>query len=191
MRVPDLLAPDRSPDPQQLLDQAFQLTESWLALGPRHVALARRVADGIWDVRSVDRSRVRAVEASQSLSANTLTLLGAPDEPPLMIVRFTHRQRGACENIRFVLEEAINGRTVAAEDADRMYADAVSRPIRDAQALVSRRRSAVLLRLLSYLRPYRRDPRFSSTPPTGMTECCLLKPKHSATLPASANVRSW
>ncbi len=149
-------------DPVQLyaladLDQGFQLTESWLALGPRHVAVVRRVTDGVWEVRSIERARIRAIEESQGLSANALSFLGAPDEPPLATVRFTHRQRGACENIRFVLEEAINGRIVESDDADRMYADAVSRPIRDAQALVSRRRAAVLLRLLGYLRPYRRD----------------------------------
>ncbi|MEP7344120.1 MAG: ABC transporter ATP-binding protein [Gemmatimonadaceae bacterium] len=153
---------DWNGDPVQLyaladLDQGLLLTESWLALGPRQVAVARRITDGVWDVRSIERAHIRAVEESQGLSANALTLLGAPDEPPLATVRFTHRQRGACENIRFVLEEALHGRQVESDDGDRMYADAVSRPIRDAQALVSRRPSAVLLRLLSYLRPYRRD----------------------------------
>lgn len=59
--------------------------------------------------------------------------------------------------IRFVLDEALEGRTITSDDADRVYADAVSRPIRDAQALVARRPAAVLLRLLSYLRPYRRQ----------------------------------
>src|SRR5262249_3183879 len=74
-------------------------------------------------------------------------------------VRYTQRQRGAVENIRFVLDEALAGRTVAppAGDADRVYADAVARPIRDAQALVAGRESAVILRLLGYLRPYRKQ----------------------------------
>ena len=138
------------------LDHALRLTESWLALGPEHVALARRITDGGWDVRSVERARIRAVEASPGLSANTLVLLGAPDEPPLA-VRYTQRQRGAFENIRFVLDEAIAGRVVTSNDADRVYADAVARPVRDAQALVAGRRSAVILRLLGYLKPYRRQ----------------------------------
>jgi len=149
-------------DPVQLyalgdLDQAFQLSECWLALGPRHLAVARRVTDEVWDVQSVPRARIRVVEESHGLSANALTLRGEPDGPPLLAVRFTYRQRGAFENIRFVLEEALSGRVVESDEGDRMYADAVSRPIRDAQALVARRRAAVLLLLLSYLRPYRRD----------------------------------
>ncbi len=47
----------------------------------------------------------------------------------------------AVENIRFVLDEALTGRSVTLDDADRVYADAVARPVRDAQALVSGRES--------------------------------------------------
>jgi ATP-binding cassette subfamily B protein len=111
----------------------------------------------VWDVQSFPRSRLTAVRESPGLSANTLILAGAPDDPPLAVVRYTQRERGAFENIRFVLDEAIEGRSVTSEDADRAYAEAVARPVRDAQALVARRRSAVILRLLAYLGPYRRE----------------------------------
>lgn len=137
------------------LDHALQLKESWLALGPRHVALARPDAEGSWYVRAVERSHIRAIQDAPGLSANTLSLLGAPNDPPLAVVRYTQRQRGAFENIRFVLEEALAGRTVSSDDADRVYAEAVARPVRDAQALVANRRTAVILRLLAYLKPYR------------------------------------
>jgi ATP-binding cassette subfamily B protein len=148
------------------LDARLALSESWVALGPEHVALARRApgthGDG-WDVRSIERARITAVQEAPGLSANTLLLLGAPHEPPLAVVRYTQRQRGAMENLRFVLEEATEGRAVAAlapddpahVDADAVYADAVARPVRDAQALVSGRPSAVLRRLLGYLLKYR------------------------------------
>ena len=139
------------------LDHALRLGESWLALGRSHVAVARPAADGKWEVQSAQRARIHAVREVPGLSANTLLLLGAPDEPPLAIVRYTQRQRGAFENIRFVLDEALAGRTVTSDDADRVYADAVARPVRDAQALVAGRRSAVLLRLLGYLARYRRQ----------------------------------
>src|SRR5688572_23574256 len=133
------------------LDHGLRLHESWVALGPRHVALARPASDGAWHVHSVERTRIHAVQEAPGLSANTLLLLSAPDEPPLAVVRYTQRQRGAFENIRFVLDEALAGRTVASDDADRVYADAVARPVRDAQALVARRRATVTLRLLKYL----------------------------------------
>src|SRR5919202_321086 len=140
------------------LDHRLRLGEAWLALGPQHVALVRPTGGGVWDVQTIERGRIRAVEESPGLSANTLLLLGAPDDPPLVVVRYTQRQRGAFENIRFVLEEALAGRTVtAAEDADGVYAAAVARPVREAQALVAGRQSAVILRLLQYLTRYRRE----------------------------------
>ena len=139
------------------LDQSMRLGESWVALGPDHVAVAQPAGDGAYHLQSVERARIRTVQESAGLSANTLTLLGPSSDAPLAVVRYTHRQRGAFENIRFVLDEAIAGRTVAPEDPDRVYADAVARPIRDAQALVAGRESTVILRLLRYLMPYRRQ----------------------------------
>jgi ABC-type bacteriocin/lantibiotic exporter with double-glycine peptidase domain len=92
------------------------------------------------------------------------------------VARYTQRQRGAFENIRFVLDEAIAGRTVTSDDADRVYADAVARPIRDAQALVSRRRSAVLMRLLKYLAPYRKQVIFGMFAAAIITMVSLVPP---------------
>jgi ATP-binding cassette, subfamily B, bacterial len=141
------------------LDETLTLGESWIALGARHVALATPAVTGSWTIESIDRKHIRTVQVTPGLSANTLLLLGATDEQPLATVRYTQRQRGAVENIRFVLEESLAGRAVTPppEDADRVYADAVARPVRDAQALVAGRESAVIFRLLGYLSPYRRQ----------------------------------
>jgi hypothetical protein len=163
------------------LDHALKLSESWLAMGPEHVALARRGASGEWDVLSVKRARIHAVKDAPGLSANTLMLLAAPGDPPLAVARYTQRQRGAFENIRFVLEEALAGRSVAGvspAEADRMYADAIARPVRDAQALVAGggRESRVILRLLGYLRPYRRDLRIGLSAAAMITLASLIPP---------------
>ncbi len=158
------------------LDHGLRLHESWLALGPRHVALARPVTEGTWTVHSVERSRIHAVQEAPGLSANTLLLLGMPDDPPLAVVRYTQRQRGAFENIRFVLDEALEGRTVEPTDADRVYADAVARPVRDAQALVAGRQAAVILRLLGYLTRYRRELTLGLTAAAIVTLASLVPP---------------
>ncbi|HET6700791.1 MAG TPA: hypothetical protein VFH14_03250, partial [Gemmatimonadaceae bacterium] len=158
------------------LDHGLRLHESWLALGPRHIALARPVTEGTWTVHSVERSRIHAVQEAPGLSANTLLLLGMPDDPPLAVVRYTQRQRGAFENIRFVLDEALEGRTVEPTDADRVYADAVARPVRDAQALVAGRQSAVIMRLLGYLTRYRRELTLGLTAAAIVTLASLVPP---------------
>jgi len=159
------------------LDQGLRLSEAWLALGPRDIAVAKRESDG-WDVRSFERSRIEAVREAPGLSANTLTILGTPGEPALALLRYTHRQRRAFENIRFVLEEQVQGhaRELADGDADRLYADSVARPIRDAQALVSGRQTAVIRRLLGYLRPYRRQLTLGMAAATVITLVSLVPP---------------
>ena len=156
------------------LDAALKLHESWLALGAKHVAVARR-QDGAWHVDSVERSQVRAIRDVPGLSANTLLILG-DDDAPLIVVRYTQRQRAAVENIRFVLDEALTGRSVALDDADHVYADAVARPVRDAQALVAGRDSAVMLRLLGYLKPYRRNVTIGLSAAAVVTLASLLPP---------------
>ena len=151
------------------LDHALKLSESWLALGADYVAVARRGdspcrgdagADSDWEVCTIERAKLSGARESPGLSANTLALLGPPGDPPLAVLRYTHRQRGAFENIRFVLDEASRGRAIVEvepDEADRTYAAAVARPVRDAQALVAGRESRVIVRLLGYLMPYRRQ----------------------------------
>jgi ATP-binding cassette subfamily B protein len=158
------------------LDDALTLRESWLALGASHVAIARPVAGGTWEIESVERSRVRALRDVPGLSANTLLILGEDGEAPLLVVRYTQRQRASVENVRFVLDEALTGRSVPLDDADRVYADAVARPVRDAQALVAGRESAVMLRLLRYLMPYRRRVIIGLSAAAVVTLASLLPP---------------
>jgi ATP-binding cassette subfamily B protein len=136
------------------LDASLQLTEAWLALGPEHVGIARKRGDG-WRVTAVERAQIRSVEDSPGLSCNVMTFLGSPDDPPLLQVRYSHRQRRAVETIRFVVEEARTG--VVEGAGDETYGDAVAGPIREAQALVASNDAGVLVRLLRYLVPYRRQ----------------------------------
>jgi ATP-binding cassette subfamily B protein len=138
------------------LDASMRLAEAWLALGAEHVAVARRGADG-WEVHAFPRRRVTGVLESGGLSGSTLTFLAEPGEPALAVVRYTHRQRRAVENVRFVLEQELEGRRIGAADADDEYARSVAGPIREAQAMVTSNSASVLRRLLGYLRPYRRE----------------------------------
>ena len=159
------------------LDHGLRLTESWVALGPRHIAVARPGDRGLgWDIHSVARAHIQAVREAPGLSANTLTILGRPGDPPLALLRYTHRQRRGFENLRFVLEEALEGRPVAPADSDQEYAASVARPIRDAQALVAGRQAAVIRRLLGYLAPYRRPLTLGIAAATLITLVSLVPP---------------
>src|SRR2546421_9505090 len=138
------------------LDHALRLTQVWVALGPGQLSVARPLERGDqWEIESVERAHIQAVREAPGLSASTLTILGRPGDPPLAVLRYSHRQRRAFENLKFVLEEALEGRAVAAPDADQEYAGSVAGPIRDAQARVAGRQVAVIRRLLGYLAPSR------------------------------------
>ena len=138
------------------LDESMSLTERWFAIGPLHAAVAGRRDDGSWRIESFERRDIGEVREIPGLSSTSLVVLGLPGERPLASLRYTHRQRRAMENVRFVLEEHIEGRQPAAGNADAEYEHAIAGPVRDAQALVGGTRRAVLWRLLGYLRPYRR-----------------------------------
>src|SRR5438477_11385981 len=159
------------------LDQSLRLTEIWVVLGPRHVGWARRAGED-WEIRSVERSRIEAVREAPGLSANTLSILGSPGEPALLLVRYTHRQRRAFENLRFILEEQLEAgvREIPAVDPDRVYADSIARPVREAQALVAGHQTAVIRRLLGYLKPYRRQLALGMTAATVITLVSLVPP---------------
>jgi ATP-binding cassette subfamily B protein len=175
------------------LDPAMKLARTWLALGEARVAIASE-AHGDVEVRSFERSAVRGVRVMPGLSCSVLTLLAGPDEPALAVLRYTYRQHRAMENIRFVLEEAVDGRELgvtdaaatcaaaaafdagAAFDADEEYVEGLARPIRDAQALVAKNELAVLWRLLAYLRPYRRQVMLGMTAAALITLFSLVPP---------------
>src|SRR2546421_486238 len=73
------------------LDPALRLTESWLALGPDRVAIARPGTGG-WTIEVVERTRIREVRETPGMSCHVLSLCGDPDQPPLAVLRYTQRQ---------------------------------------------------------------------------------------------------
>ena len=167
------------------LDESMRLARSWVALGPRHLAIASQPEGaGRSEIRSIERVRIEGVRAAPGLSCNVLTLLGAPGRPALAVLRYTHRQRRAMENLAFVLEEQLEGRAVPVGegDGDREYADALAGPIRRAQALVAGNELAVLWRLLAYLVPYRRQLAIGMSAAALITLFSLVPPFLAGTL---------
>jgi ATP-binding cassette subfamily B protein len=158
------------------LDASLNLVEIWVAMGPSRIAIARDDPDAQPVVRSFPRDAIREVRLEPGLSCNSLCFLGEPDEPALARVRFTHRQRRAMENIQFVIEQQLEGRSVEPRDADDVYADQVAGPVRDAQALVARNDMAVIWRLLSYLHPYRGQVAFGMASAILLTLLSLVPP---------------
>ena len=147
-------------DPVQLyavadLDNTLKFAETWVALGPHHVALAHVGCAREPAVSVIDRAKIKAVREVPGLSCTQLLLLSEDGEAALASLRYTHRQRRAMENIRYVLEQQTKGNAAPLKDADEVYEESLAGPIKEAQASVAERQLAVLWRLLSYMKPYR------------------------------------
>ena len=119
------------------LDAALRLTQSWLVLGPEHLAVARPNGKA-WKLNTFRRDQVQAVHETAGLSGSSLAFLGEPDEPAMAVVRFTQRQRRAVENVRFLVEQEVEAREAGQKtppateesDPDERYARSVAAPVR-------------------------------------------------------------
>jgi ATP-binding cassette subfamily B protein len=161
------------------LDASMRFARTWVALGPRHIAVATQPEGaGRSEILCLDRGAIGGVRVAPGLSCNVLTILGAPGQPALAVVRYTHRQRRAMENIVFLIEEQLEGREVPAGESrgDAEYIDGLAGPIRQAQAMVASNELAVLWRLLAYLVPYRRQLTIGMTAAAAITLCSLVPP---------------
>ncbi|HYJ10797.1 MAG TPA: hypothetical protein VEX18_17365, partial [Polyangiaceae bacterium] len=135
-----------------LSDLGSRLTfaNSWLVLTTRELVVARQQPGGAFELLCTPHQDIRKVDLSTGLSCHVLRVLGA-DDTPLVELRFTHRQRRSMEGMSFFLEQLTKGIAIEPRDPDATYLDSVAQPIREAQALVSTGKMAVVWRLLSYL----------------------------------------
>ena len=136
------------------LNTELQITTEWLVLSEHRVSLVKKNGSGAWERVGVDRSAVDSVHERPGLSCHVLTFMAA-DTSPLLTVRFTHRQQKAMEIIKFILDQNQEDEPIDESTGNNAYADALAGPIREARASVSAHRLAVVLRILSYLKPYR------------------------------------
>jgi len=153
------------------LGEDLVFAEHWLVVTELSVAVLEHGS-----VRTFPRQRVRAVSGEPGLSCRVLRLHGEPGEPPLAELHFTQRQRRAMDAAAFLLEQALEGRTVTAPDADAAYRSRVLDPVREAQALVAPNRLAVVWRLLAYLAPYRRRVVMGTSAAAAITALSMLPP---------------
>jgi len=142
------------------LDASLRLSSAWLLLGARHAAVVKEAGQGEPSIHSFPRAQISQVVETPGLSSTQLALLNGDGRTPLAMVRYTQRQRQAFGAIVFVLRQQTEDAPVELKDpgqSDEIYADAVAKPIREAQASVNPRRLTIVWRLLSYLKPYRKQ----------------------------------
>lgn len=165
------------------LDQHLAFTRAWLVLSSDELLLVNEGRQA--PTSRVPRASIGKVELTTGLSCHVLRVYpkvsrdagdGAARAQPLLEVRFTHRQRRSMEGMAFLLEQIAKGTALEPRAADLTYAQSVAQPVREAQALVSTRRLAVVWRLLSYLKPYKNQVIGGMSAATLVTLLALVPP---------------
>ena len=146
-------------DPVQLyalsdLNPSLEPAKTWVILSANELALVSG-ENGKQQLERIPREQIKEIRETGGHSCHRLVLARSTDDAPLAELCYTQRQRRAMDNIRIVLEQDLSFGAESLPDADRLYANAVAEPIRQAQAAVSGSDLAIIWRLTHYLRPYR------------------------------------
>jgi ATP-binding cassette subfamily B protein len=164
------------------LDERLSFARTWLVLAERELVLAHERSHRPPELVRLSRTSIGKVELATGLSCHLLRVYGKAEGPdvgnatPLVELRFTHRQRRSMEGLAFLLEQVAKAIPLEARDADQAYLESLAQPIREAQALVSTRRMAVVWRLLSYLKPYQNRVIVGMSAATAVTLLALVPP---------------
>jgi ATP-binding cassette subfamily B protein len=148
--------------------------DAWLILTDKGIVEADE-ANPVTSWKRADRSSIRAVREASGLSGGWL---GFYDGDGLLLAeaRFSNRQKRSFEQLRFMVQQELDGRTPPTPDPDAVYAEAVAAGVREAQSSVAKNEMAVIWRLLSYFKPYRKEVIIGSIAAVFMTLLNLVPP---------------
>jgi len=158
------------------LDSRMMLGEQWVAITASHLLIIDVINQSPSKTTLIDRQQIQSIVEKPGLSCTVMVIQAKGQNNPLAVVRYTHRQRQAMENISLVIKQSIKGVDLQVDAADDKYAHAVADPVRKAQASVTINRLAVVWRLLSYLHPYRNKFLLGMAAAIAMTLLTLLSP---------------
>jgi len=159
------------------LNASYQQELSWLVLCESHLCLVKTQSDGKPEqVKVIQRSEIQAIRENPGLSCIQMSFLAEPDEPALLVVRYSHRQSPAMSSISFVLRQELEKNPIQPGDADHSYGESMAAAVKNAQASISPSRMSVFWRLAGYLKPYKVKLAFGFVAACLMTSFMLIPP---------------
>lgn len=148
------------------LNASLKFSETWIVVTEQKLYIALERAGEALIEKEFELSRIAQVREVRSLSCTSLTFIEAHDLPSLAQVTYTHRQKIIMGHIKYYCETFKNEKSgenffmldhSTASIADDRYQEAVMKPIVEAQNSITSENAQTLIRLLGYLRPYRRE----------------------------------
>lgn len=170
------------------LDARLQFSQSWLVLSEQHVLLlhpegAWQNGSTAWLARSFELRAIEKFELLSGLSSSRLNLVGA-EKKLLASAQFTRRQGRTMGNLQFIAEQ-LRERIVAGKpplglagegDSQHEYHHAMLESVEEAKAALAVPKMGVMWRLVTYLKPHRKEVTIGLTLAWVLTLLQLLPP---------------
>ncbi|MBI2519194.1 MAG: ABC transporter ATP-binding protein [Bdellovibrio sp.] len=136
------------------LDSSLMFCLRWLVLTDKRLLLLEQKNDRLMILQELERDKIKKVVEIKSLGLTTLQFLASDAGPFYFEVQFTHRQKSMMEKMRFAIEEGVQKIEASATET---YQTTILKPILDARNNLADEHKDALLRLLHYLRPYKKE----------------------------------
>lgn len=151
------------------LDARLQFSQSWLVLSDAHLVLmqpegAWQNGSTTWFARAFELRTIEKFELLSGLSSSRLNIVGA-EKKLLASAQFTRRQSRTVGNLQFIAEQ-LRERIVAGKpalglagevDSQQEYHNAMLESVEEAKAALAVPKMGVMLRLVTYLKPHRKE----------------------------------
>ncbi|NUO81776.1 hypothetical protein HUU05_17030, partial [candidate division KSB1 bacterium] len=170
------------------LDAHLQFSQSWLVLSDAHLVLlqpegAWQNGSTAWLPRKVPLRNIEKLELLSGLSSSRLNVVGT-EKTLLASAQFTRRQSRTIGNLQFIAEQ-LRERLVAGKppaalvsevDSQQEYHKAMLESVEEAKAALAVPKMGVILRLVTYLKPHRKEVTIGLTLAWVLTLLQLLPP---------------
>jgi len=156
------------------LDSTLNLKESWIVLSESHIVLIECTEAKISNSTLLDLDNISSAELMMGISCSKICFYIKNGK--MLVVRYSHRQKESMAAVHYTVQQRIENNGVSLDEPDFAYAKSVTHSIRVAQASVNPSKLTVVWRLLSYLRPYRKQLAMGMIAAVIMTLLTLVSP---------------
>lgn len=142
------------------LNEKFEFANTWVVLAEDALTAFSDQNGKLVKLCEFDVSKVSRVKEKTSQSATIYEFLTADDLPPLLTLVFSGRQKIIMGHLKYLVElklEGIEHNKPEEWNPDDEYQKAILKPLLDAGNGLTDKKAKTLVRLLSYLLPYRKE----------------------------------
>lgn len=150
------------------LNERFEIAKTWFVTTNKAIWIF-----GNEEKLRLEFSSLRRISDEEGITSNSLGLF-VDDESPIKTVFYTNRQKVVFSQVKYYLEQMIAGNELkTTQNADKIYQQGTLKHLDKSQS-GDKQGGKILFRLLSYLKPYKKQLAFGSLGAVSATILGLL-----------------